>query len=317
VISVTNTTNKDKKNTNAGYGDTTIDLGAPGTIIASLLPNNLYGTKTGTSMAAPQVTGAVALMMSVADSAFMVQYKNKPGEFVLKIKESIISSTDSINDLIGKTVSGGRLNLFKALTTFISAPVLSYSPDSVFAGLPKDDTVNDTLIIQNIGSDTLNYTISIESQPDWLTFDPSEGSLTAGQSDDVILTFNSSGMDTGFYQTTLMIVQEGGAISEVPVEMHVYNDVGVWSSGEENTGVTVFPNPFEDAVSFEIKGKVNKEVCLEVFDRSGKKVFEKTYTAGQAKAGVSWKDSRMKSGLYFYKISLDSRKVKTGKMLKL
>jgi hypothetical protein len=60
MIAVTNTTNNDVKNSGAAYGLTTIDLGAPGTSILNTLPGNSYGNLTGTSMATPTVTGAIA-----------------------------------------------------------------------------------------------------------------------------------------------------------------------------------------------------------------------------------------------------------------
>lgn len=42
-----------------------VDIMAPGVDIRSTVPNNSYGLKSGTSMAAPVVTGAIALMLSV------------------------------------------------------------------------------------------------------------------------------------------------------------------------------------------------------------------------------------------------------------
>ncbi|HAR19025.1 MAG TPA: peptidase S8 [Cytophagales bacterium] len=48
----------------SNYGKKTVDVFAPGHEIYSLKPNNTYETNSGTSMAAPMVTGLVALLRS-------------------------------------------------------------------------------------------------------------------------------------------------------------------------------------------------------------------------------------------------------------
>ncbi|HLA63151.1 MAG TPA: S8 family peptidase, partial [Rhodothermales bacterium] len=112
MIAVTNTTRTDTKASGAGYGVTTIDLGAPGTSILSTTPGNAYGNSTGTSMATPHVAGAVALLVSGLSSARFQAYLDAPGPVALALKQDILDGTDNINI---NTVTRGRLNLFKAL----------------------------------------------------------------------------------------------------------------------------------------------------------------------------------------------------------
>jgi subtilisin family serine protease len=50
----------------SNYGDESVDLFAPGALIASTGPNGTYYYSNGTSMAAPHVSGAIALVASVA-----------------------------------------------------------------------------------------------------------------------------------------------------------------------------------------------------------------------------------------------------------
>lgn len=115
LVTVTNTTYNDVKSTNAGYGLTTIDLGAPGTNINSTVNGNSYQNKSGTSMATPHVAGAIGLMYAAACPDFIQGYKLNPATYALLMKNYLLNSTDPNSDLNGKTVSGGRLNLYKAL----------------------------------------------------------------------------------------------------------------------------------------------------------------------------------------------------------
>lgn len=115
LITVTNTRSNDTKAT-AGFGATTIDLGAPGTNIYSTLPNNTYGNLSGTSMATPHVAGTIALMWSAACEEMIVDYKNDPDALALIMKDFLLlNGVDPVTALQGITVTEGRLNLFKAV----------------------------------------------------------------------------------------------------------------------------------------------------------------------------------------------------------
>jgi subtilisin family serine protease len=87
------------------YGAKTVDLGAPGAAIYSTTAYNLYESYSGTSMATPHVTGAAALYASV-----------KPGATAATIKNALLSSAVPTASLQGKTVTGGRLDAFAALS---------------------------------------------------------------------------------------------------------------------------------------------------------------------------------------------------------
>jgi subtilisin family serine protease len=115
LISVTNTNSFDGLHTNAGYGDTTIDLGSPGVNVLSTVPGNTYSTMTGTSMATPHVAGAVALMWAAACSTLVNNYKLNPAATALVMKQLLLQSVDTLPSLTGLTVSNGRLNLYKSL----------------------------------------------------------------------------------------------------------------------------------------------------------------------------------------------------------
>lgn len=115
MISVTNTQQDDDRGS-AGYGATTIDIGAPGTDIESTYGSSGYQALTGTSMATPHVAGAVALMWAHACPAFLADYKADPEAGALTLRNLILNSGyDAVSSLSGECVTGGRLNLEKCL----------------------------------------------------------------------------------------------------------------------------------------------------------------------------------------------------------
>lgn len=114
IVSVTNTQRDGTKNSGAGWGTKTIDIGAPGTNIYSTLENNGWGSLTGTSMATPHIAGAVAYMHSAASKAFNDAYMKDPAASALALKDIMLKTVTPNPALQGKTVSGGTLNLLNA-----------------------------------------------------------------------------------------------------------------------------------------------------------------------------------------------------------
>jgi subtilisin family serine protease len=119
LISVTNTSYTDVKTTNAGYGLVNCDLGAPGgdniRPIVTLSNDDIDPEQGGTSFASPLVSGTIALLYD-QESDYLDEYTNEnPAEVALLLKDIIMNSTVPLESLSGKTVSGGRLDLYQSL----------------------------------------------------------------------------------------------------------------------------------------------------------------------------------------------------------
>src|SRR2546426_1438815 len=113
IISVAATTRTDDLAFFSNYGSTTVDLGAPGAAIFSCWngSDSDYRYNDGTSMAAPHVSATCALLMA-----------HYPNENYQQIIDRILSNVDPLPSLAGKCVSGGRLNLQKALGVSTAPP---------------------------------------------------------------------------------------------------------------------------------------------------------------------------------------------------
>lgn len=152
MIAVTNTTHTDSRNSGAAFGATTIDLGSPGTSILSTVPGNGYNNLTGTSMATPQVAGAVALMYAAACPGFINAYYNAPGALALDVRDAIFDGTDPIAALSGITVTGGRLNVNNS--ALLMQQMLCGANITHTAFDDVADSTNDYEIVCGISSDT-------------------------------------------------------------------------------------------------------------------------------------------------------------------
>lgn len=112
VISVTSTDASNSLSVFSNYG-TGVDLAAPGGQILSTAPSGRYIYLSGTSMAAPHVSGVAALMLS-----------HSPNASSIDIKNSILSTGQLIPSLANR-VQSGLLSARAALDRITAAPFLN------------------------------------------------------------------------------------------------------------------------------------------------------------------------------------------------
>ncbi|MGI8987953.1 MAG: S8 family serine peptidase [Bryobacteraceae bacterium] len=117
----------DKLWSSSNFGTTTVKLAAPGVNIYSTKRLSNYGYISGCSMAAPQVAGTAALVLSAG-------YQS-----VANLRSTLLSSVDLLPSLTNFVATGGRLNVCKALPGCASAiaatPSMLAGP--VVTGVPQ------------------------------------------------------------------------------------------------------------------------------------------------------------------------------------
>jgi hypothetical protein len=185
VISVAATDNRDSLASFSNYGPTTVHLGAPGVNVLSTIPGGGYAYYSGTSMATPHVSGAAALVLSGC-----------PALSTAQLKEDILGNVDPVPSLTGKTVTGGRLDVSKAIIA-CSGPARTPTATTLTAS-PDLSTYGDPI--------TFTATVAPAGVPETptgtVTFSDGGFSLGTGALSGGVATFTTSSLSGGLHSIT-------------------------------------------------------------------------------------------------------------------
>jgi subtilisin family serine protease len=141
----------------SNFGRRSVHIGAPGVDIFSCGADSDsdYKIFSGTSMAAPHVSGVAALIAAA-----------NPGISVTEMRDRLLTSARPMPSLAGKTSSGGGLDAFAALSSapdgILSVSIEPPSGIEIAAGklLPIQVTVTDGTVVTNA-----RVSLRIEGQP--------------------------------------------------------------------------------------------------------------------------------------------------------
>jgi subtilisin family serine protease len=106
LLSIGSSTSADSISGFSNFGAVSVDLFAPGSSILSTTngSNSSYGLNSGTSMACPHAAGAAALLAAA-----------HPHLSALSLKASLMNNVDAVPAMAGRAVTGGRLNVARAI----------------------------------------------------------------------------------------------------------------------------------------------------------------------------------------------------------
>lgn len=161
MISVTATNSSDVR-TFSGYGQTTIDLGAPGQNVVTT-NNSGITTTSGTSFASPLTAGVIGLLYSVPCSNLADVAMSNPELAANIIRDALLDGTDPVANLTTECVTGGRLNannslqlLITGCPTYVCTATSSATPEDATCFSSCDGIVN---VSASGGSGSFTYDI--------------------------------------------------------------------------------------------------------------------------------------------------------------
>jgi subtilisin family serine protease len=201
VIAVAALTSTGALATYSNYGGATVDLGAPGSGIWSTTPGGGYASYSGTSMATPHVTGAIALSAS-----------KDPNASASQLRSSLFLTVAPTSSLSNKTVTGGRLDVGRLINSSPGAPPPPTVPAGVtIYGSVKNDNLTGTAYADllsgipvsgtNLGKGTIDTLSGLQGNDLFILGDArgrfyDDGlSSRAGTSDYALITDFSPGAD--------------------------------------------------------------------------------------------------------------------------
>ena len=159
IIAVAATDNRDNLAGFSNFGAVSVDLGAPGVNIISTIPTNTYTFGSGTSMATAHVTGAAALLLSACTLT------------TTQLRDALLNNTDAVPSLTSKTVSGGRLNVNKALNSCAGSaqPDFTLSSNALPLSIIAPGSASTTISVNALNGFGGVVTLSVLGLPSGLT----------------------------------------------------------------------------------------------------------------------------------------------------
>lgn len=180
VVSVAATDRRDRlgdstvNSTASNFGETSVDIGAPGSGILSTDIGDEYRWMDGTSMAAPHVTGALALT---------AQRFGIDTGYEFELITRVLSSVDKITSLVDNVSTDGRLDLNRSLSVFSLQPNAAtpfFQRDVDWFGYIDDEEYPEIwhgkleeihLSEDDLGEDSVNMYLSIMEDWTWTADD--------------------------------------------------------------------------------------------------------------------------------------------------
>ena len=131
LITTTNLNWLNNKEPGSAFGSKSIDLGTYGENVLSTSIGNSYKSFSGTSAAAPSLTGAIGFLYSLPCNNLPKLARSNPAAAAYEAKQLLLAGTKSNSDLKGITVTGGSLNIYQSALLVSPLEFQSIQPNEI------------------------------------------------------------------------------------------------------------------------------------------------------------------------------------------
>jgi subtilisin family serine protease len=192
------------------YGFPDVFVSAPGVSILSTLVNGTYGLESGTSMAAPFVTGLAALLFTQDPSRSVADVKRLIALTSAKVGSGY--GSDRFNACGGSctwssSFGYGRVDVARALSG-TPAPDFSVSASPSSVSVDRGATANFAVSTSAVGGFSGTATLSVSGAPSGVTATLGSTSLSVGSSTSLSVTTTTT-MAGGTYPLTITATSNG------------------------------------------------------------------------------------------------------------
>ena len=160
----------------------------------------------------------------------------------------------------------------------------------------------------------LTFSISENPEEDWVSVSPTSDTLEAGESADITIAFDATGLSPGSYFTKFMVNCNDPVhpVDSVQVFLEVMDpqSIGVNGSGLPKIFALIqnYPNPFNPTTTIRYQLPQTVVVRLDIYNSLGQKI--RTLLNSRMKAGyhqITWDGcddigNPLASGVYLYRI---------------
>ena len=202
-------------------------------------------------------------------------------------------------------------------------PELVVNPTEIDIEMSTNQTESQTLMLENIGGGTIQFTIEIDPEVPWVQLDTYSGEIEAAEQEEIELLFDSSDLAENTYNCNLMIY-DNREDTTVPITLNVIDNS---NSDYEITPATTellgnYPNPFNPSTAIQFALREAGEASINIYNLKGQRI--KTIKNRYQQPGIyqiKWNgtddsNKKVSSGIFLYKLQANSVN-QTKKMLLL